>query len=38
MSPGERAERTATLRSIIEGHNVGDWLYDQLVDLSELQT
>jgi trehalose 6-phosphate synthase len=38
MSPGERADRTATLRNIIEGHNVGDWLYDQLVDLSELQT
>jgi trehalose 6-phosphate synthase len=38
MSPRERADRTATLRNIIEGHNVGDWLYDQLVDLSELQT
>jgi trehalose 6-phosphate synthase len=36
MTPEERARRAAILRSSVEGHTVGDWLYDQLVDLSQL--
>jgi trehalose 6-phosphate synthase len=36
MSPQERAQRAEILRSIVEGHRVGDWLYDQLLDLSML--
>jgi trehalose 6-phosphate synthase len=36
MSPEERAQRASTLRSIVEEHRVGDWLYDQLLDLSAL--
>jgi trehalose 6-phosphate synthase len=36
MSPEERAERAAKLRSCIEERTVGDWLYGQLVDLSQL--
>jgi trehalose 6-phosphate synthase len=36
MSPRERAQRAETLRSIVEGHRVGDWLHDQLLDLSLL--
>ncbi len=36
MSEVERKERASTLRSIVERHTVGDWLYEQLVDLSQL--
>jgi trehalose 6-phosphate synthase len=36
MSAAERKDRAATLRSIVESHTVGDWLYEQLVDLSQL--
>jgi trehalose 6-phosphate synthase len=36
MSPEERAERATKLRSSMEQRTVGDWLYDQLVDLSQL--
>jgi trehalose 6-phosphate synthase len=36
MAPEKRARRAAILRSSVEGHDVGDWLYDQLADLSEL--
>jgi trehalose 6-phosphate synthase len=36
MSPEERAERGTKLRSSVEQRTVGDWLYDQLVDLSQL--
>ncbi len=36
MSPEERANRATRLRSTIEAHTVGDWLYDQLVDISHL--
>lgn len=36
MPPGERAQRARRLRSIVEGHTVTDWLYDQLLDLSHL--
>jgi trehalose 6-phosphate synthase len=36
MSAEERARRAASLRSSVEGHTVGDWLYDQLVDISQL--
>jgi len=35
MSAAERKERAATLRNIVESHTVGDWLYEQLVDLSQ---
>jgi trehalose 6-phosphate synthase len=34
MGPEERARRAATLREVVEGHTVTDWLYNQLVDLS----
>ena len=34
MSPRERAQRARTLRGIVEGHTVTDWLHDQLLDLS----
>ena len=34
MSPRERAQRAKTLRRIVEGQTVTDWLYDQLLDLS----
>ncbi len=37
MSARERAQRASTLRRIVEGHTVTDWLYDQLLDLSRLQ-
>jgi len=37
MSPRERAQRAKTLRRIVEGHTVTDWLYDQLLDLSHLE-
>lgn len=36
MSPEERAERATELRSSVEQQTVGDWLYDQLVDLSQI--
>jgi trehalose 6-phosphate synthase len=36
MPPAERAGRAETLRNIVERHRVGDWLYDQLLDLSVL--
>ncbi len=36
MSAAERRQRAAALRSIVESHTVGDWLYEQLVDLSQL--
>jgi trehalose 6-phosphate synthase len=36
MSAAERKDRAATLRSIVESYTVGDWLYEQLVDLSQL--
>lgn len=36
MPSEERARHAAVLRSSVEGHDVGDWLYDQLVDLSQL--
>lgn len=38
MSPEERAERAGKLRSVVEGHTVGDWLYDQLLDLSRRES
>jgi trehalose 6-phosphate synthase len=34
MSPEERAKRAATLKEVVEGHTVTDWLYNQLFDLS----
>jgi trehalose 6-phosphate synthase len=37
MSPSERARRAKTLRRIVEGHTVTDWLYDQLLDLAPMQ-
>lgn len=37
MPTGERAGRAEILRGTIEGHMVGDWLYDQLLDLSRMQ-
>jgi trehalose 6-phosphate synthase len=36
MSPEERAERSSKLQGAVENHTVSDWLYDQLVDLSQL--
>jgi trehalose-6-phosphate synthase len=36
MTPEERAERATKLRGSVEQHTVSDWLYDQLVDLSQL--
>ena len=36
MSPAERAERARILCRTVEDHRVGDWLYDQLLDLSIL--
>ena len=35
MSPEDRATRSARVRGSVENHTVGDWLYDQLVDLSQ---
>jgi trehalose 6-phosphate synthase len=37
MSNRERAQRARTLREIVEGHTVTDWLYDQLLDLSHMR-
>ena len=37
MTHSERSQRAEILRSIVEGHRVGDWLHDQLLDLSRLQ-
>lgn len=36
MPEDERAERAATLKAAVGQHTVGDWLYDQLNDLSAL--
>jgi trehalose 6-phosphate synthase len=36
MSPKERAKRATQLRRSVEEHDVDDWLYDQLLDLSQL--
>jgi trehalose 6-phosphate synthase len=35
MNSEERARRASRLRRIVEQHTVGDWLYDQLLDLSD---